>query len=42
LTGKLSSPPIFDVIVALGREQTLERIDQLTTRLPDLTRGATQ
>src|SRR5688500_17309609 len=31
LTGKLSSPPIFDVIVALGREQTLERIDQLMT-----------
>jgi glutamyl-tRNA synthetase len=29
LTGKLSSPPIFDVIVALGREETLARIDQL-------------
>ena len=41
LTGKLSSPPIFDVVVALGRAQTLERIDQLTTRLPDLTRGVT-
>jgi glutamyl-tRNA synthetase len=41
LTGKLSSPPIFDVIVALGREQTLERIDQLMTRLPELTRGVT-
>lgn len=36
LTGKGASPPIFDVVVALGRERTLQRIDQLRERLPSL------
>ncbi len=36
LTGKLSSPPIFDVAVALGRESTLRRLQRLIERLPEL------
>lgn len=36
LTGKLSSPPIFDVAVALGKESTLRRLQRLIERLPDL------
>jgi glutamyl-tRNA synthetase len=36
LTGKLASPPIFDVAVTLGKEHTLRRLDTLLTRLPDL------
>jgi len=39
LVGKLSSPPIFDVAVALGRESTLARLDQLIGRLGELTSG---
>jgi glutamyl-tRNA synthetase len=34
LTGRTSSPPIFDVMLALGRETTLRRIDLLLERLP--------
>lgn len=36
LTGKLSSPPIFDVAVALGKESTLRRLQRLIERLPEL------
>lgn len=39
LVGKASSPPIFDVAVALGRESTLARIDHLVARLQELTQG---
>ena len=34
LTGKLSSPPIFDVAVTLGRERSLRRLEALINRLP--------
>jgi glutamyl-tRNA synthetase len=34
LTGKLASPPIFDVAVALGKKKTLGRLDRLIERLP--------
>ena len=40
LTGKGSSPPIFDVLVALGRERSLARIDRLLEELPSLASGA--
>jgi glutamyl-tRNA synthetase len=33
LTGKMASPPIFDVAVAWGRERTLARLDRLIDRL---------
>lgn len=36
LTGKLSSPPIFDVAVALGKERSLQRLQRLIDRLPGL------
>lgn len=36
LTGKLASPPIFDVAVTLGKERTLERLRHLIDRLPQL------
>lgn len=34
LVGKISSPPIFDVAVALGKERSLRRIDRLLANLP--------
>ena len=34
--GKLASPPIFDVLVAIGREKSLRRIERLIERLPQL------
>jgi glutamyl-tRNA synthetase len=37
LTGRGASPPIFDVVVALGRQRTLARLQQLIDRLPSLT-----
>lgn len=37
LTGKGSSPPIFDVLVALGKDRSLARIDRLLEELPSLT-----
>lgn len=37
LTGRMASPPIFDVAIALGRERTLRRLDLLIARLPELT-----
>ncbi|HUP44260.1 MAG TPA: glutamate--tRNA ligase [Thermoanaerobaculia bacterium] len=33
LTGKTSSPPIFDVLTALGKDRALRRLDALTRRL---------
>jgi glutamyl-tRNA synthetase len=36
LTGKTASPPIFDVAVLFGKQQTLERLDRLIARLPEL------
>jgi glutamyl-tRNA synthetase len=36
LTGKMSSPPIFDVAVILGREKTLQRLGRMIERLPGL------
>jgi glutamyl-tRNA synthetase len=36
LTGKLASPPIFDVAVTLGKERSLRRLDILIQRLPHL------
>jgi glutamyl-tRNA synthetase len=38
LTGKMSSPPIFDVAVALGKERALRRLDRLIAFLPILLR----
>jgi glutamyl-tRNA synthetase len=37
LTGRGASPPIFDVVVALGRQRTLARLQQLIDRLSSLT-----
>ena len=37
ITGKLASPPIFDVAVTLGRDRTLRRLQALIERLPQLT-----
>jgi len=36
LTGKLSSPPIFDVAVILGKDRTLRRLEAMIERLPSL------
>lgn len=36
LTGKSSSPPIFDVAAALGKDSTLRRLRKLIERLPAL------
>jgi glutamyl-tRNA synthetase len=33
LTGRASSPPIFDVVVLMGRERTLARLDRLIATL---------
>jgi glutamyl-tRNA synthetase len=33
LIGRVSSPPIFDVAVGLGREATLARLDELVRRI---------
>jgi glutamyl-tRNA synthetase len=35
LTGKMASPPIFDVVGAWGRERTLARLDRLIAKLRD-------
>jgi glutamyl-tRNA synthetase len=34
LTGRLSSPPIFDVAVTLGKQRSLRRLQALINRLP--------
>jgi glutamyl-tRNA synthetase len=36
LTGRMSSPPIFDVAAILGRERTLRRLERMIERLPGL------
>ena len=36
LTGKLSSPPIFDVAVVLGKDRSLMRLEAMIQRLPAL------
>ncbi len=36
LLGVANSPPIFDVVVTLGKETSLRRLDRLIERLPDL------
>lgn len=36
LVGKMSSPPIFDVAIALGKDATLARIDELIRSMPEL------
>jgi glutamyl-tRNA synthetase len=28
VTGRTATPPLFDTLVALGRERTLERLDR--------------
>jgi glutamyl-tRNA synthetase len=35
LTGKLSSPPIFDVALILGKERTLRRLERMIERSPE-------
>ena len=32
VTGRTATPPLFDTLVALGRERTLERLDRAMTR----------
>jgi glutamyl-tRNA synthetase len=34
--GKTASPPIFDVLVAMGREKSIARVKRLIERLPEL------
>lgn len=36
LTGKMASPPIFDVAVLFGKDETLARLDRLIDQLPHL------
>jgi glutamyl-tRNA synthetase len=36
LTGRMASPPIFDVAVTLGKERSLRRLKRLIARLPEL------
>ena len=36
LTGKGASPPIFDVAVVLGKSRSLQRLQRLIERLPEL------
>jgi len=36
LTGKAASPPVFDVAVVLGKERSLQRLQRLIARLPEL------
>ena len=36
LTGKGSSPPVFDVAVLLGKERAMRRLQRLIDRLPEL------
>ncbi len=37
LTGRGSSPPVFDVAVVLGKERSLRRLQRLIERIPTLT-----
>ncbi|MGH2513774.1 MAG: hypothetical protein ACRDGQ_13960, partial [Candidatus Limnocylindrales bacterium] len=36
ITGRTATPPLFETLVALGRERTLERIDAAINRLVEL------
>jgi glutamyl-tRNA synthetase len=36
LTGKLASPPIFDVAAVLGKARTVRRLERMIERLPEL------
>lgn len=36
LTGRMASPPIFDVAVILGKQRTLRRLDRMIERMPEL------
>ena len=38
ITGRVASPPIFDVAVALGKKRTLNRLRLLIERLPSINR----
>ena len=35
VTGRTATPPLFDTIVALGQERTLERLDRAITALQE-------
>ena len=35
VTGRTATPPLFDTLVALGRERTLDRLDRAIQRLAD-------
>jgi len=39
ITGRTATPPLFDTMVALGRERTLERLDQAIGALDVLEAG---
>ena len=34
VTGRTATPPLFDTLVALGRERALERLDRAIEALP--------
>src|SRR5260221_348838 len=36
LTGKMASPPIFDVAAVLGKARTVRRLERMVERLPEL------
>jgi glutamyl-tRNA synthetase len=42
ITGRTATPPLFDTMVALGRDRTLERLDQAVTALDAATIGAAE
>ena len=35
VTGRTATPPLFDTLVALGRDRTLERLDRAIEVLPE-------
>ena len=35
VTGRTATPPLFDTLVALGRERTLERLDRAIAALDE-------
>jgi glutamyl-tRNA synthetase len=41
LTGRGASPPIFDVVALMGRQRTLQRLDRLIARIPELAKTGT-
>jgi glutamyl-tRNA synthetase len=36
VTGRTATPPLFDTLVALGRDRSLERIDRALAILADV------